>query len=615
MPAKQIYEFGHFRIDPDERLLLRDGTPVPLTPKAFETLLALVQNSGHVVRKDDLMKRVWPDAFVEEVNLAQNVSAIRRVLDTNGEQYIETVPKLGYRLIVKATVVGGPDDVVKAPQVPAASRANHGESAAARLSGRTTNNERAAKAVVAKQRFAKKRAAAIGLATLAVLAITGLAWWMKIRTGRAVPVRISSLAVLPLENLSQDPEQEYFAEGMTDELITSLAKIHSLRVISRNSVMIYKGKHESVPQIGRELNVDAVIEGTVMRSGNRVRIRAQLIEARTDRHLWAQAYEGDVRDVLKLQEQVAQAIATEIKGKLAPEEQLHLTSPKVVNPDAHEADLHGFYELHKHGAAGTVLPAGNEIEKAIKFFQQALATDPSDALAYAGLAAAYYDQSTFFRAPLEVMPKAKAAAIKAIELDDSLAEAHASLGYVKLSFDWDWPGAEREFRRALELNPNLASGHAGYAHYLLTLGRSEEAIQELRELHNVDPLFPQSHVGLPYTLWNLRLYEEAVEAAKKEDDQRVIALSRIEQGRQNEAVAAADRAMKVARNPVILAQLAYVYARAGMKDKARTILNGIEAQVKQHYVCGFNVACVYAGLDEKENAYAWLERAYRDRSD
>lgn len=611
MPAKQIYEFGHFRIDPDERLLLRDGTPVPLTPKAFETLLALVQNSGHVVRKDDLMKRVWPDAFVEEVNLAQNVSAIRRVLDTNGEQYIETVPKLGYRLIVKAKVVGGPEDAVKAPQVPAASGADDGEGAAAGLSGRTTNNE----GIDAKGRVAKKRVAAIGLAIVVVLAIAGLTWWMKTRTGRAVPVRISSLAVLPLENLSQDPEQEYFAEGMTDELITSLAKIHSLRVISRNSVMLYKGKHEPVSQIGRELNVDAVIEGTVMRSGNRVRIRAQLIEARNDRHLWAQAYEGDVRDVLKLQEQVAQAIAMEIKGKLAPEEQLHLTSPNVVNPDAHEADLRGFYELHKHGAAGTFLPAGNEIEKAIKFFQQAIATDPSDALAYAGLAAAYYDQSTFFRAPLEVMPKAKAAAIKAIELDDSLAEAHASLGYVKLSFDWDWPGAEREFRRALELNPNLASGHAGYAHYLLTLGRSEEAIQELGQLYNVDPLFPQSHVGLPYTLWSLRLYEEAVEAAKKGDDQRVIALSRIEQGRQDEAVAAADRGMKAARNPVILAQLAYVYARAGMKDKARTILNGLEAQVKQRYVCGFNVACVYVGLDEKENAYAWLERAYRDRSD
>jgi TolB-like protein/Flp pilus assembly protein TadD len=438
---------------------------------------------------------------------------------------------------------------------------------------------------------------------------------MLTRTTTPIPARISSLAVLPLENLSQEPEQEYFADGMTDELITSLAKIRSLRVISRNSVMPYKGKHKPIPQIGRELNVDGVIEGTVMRSGNRVRITAQLIDARYDRHLWAQAYEGDVRDVLKLQELVAQAIATEIMGKLAPGEQVRLSSAKEVNPDAHEADLRGFYELHKHGAVGTYLPSGDELEKAIKFFQQALSTDPNDALAYAGLAAAYYDQSTFFHAPLEVMPKAKAAAMRAIEIDDSLAEAHASLGYVKLTFDWDWPGAEREFRRALELNPNLPSGHAGYSHYLLTLGRSEEAIQELKEQRKLDPLFPQSHVGLPYLLWNLRLYEEAIEAGRKEGDDRVVALALIQEGKNSEAVAVVDRALQVPRNPVTQAQLAYVYARAGMKNKSRTILNTLESQLKQRYVCGFNVACLYMGLGDKEQAYAWLEKAYRDRSD
>jgi TolB-like protein/DNA-binding winged helix-turn-helix (wHTH) protein/Flp pilus assembly protein TadD len=599
MKAKQIYEFGEFRIDPEERLLLRDGKAIPLTPKAFETLLALVENSGHVVRKDDLMKRVWPDAFVEEVNLAQNVSAIRRALDTNGEQHIETVPKLGYRLIVRARMVDEPEEQA----------ATEGQEKAVTLDAPAP-----ASTTVSRGGRTSRRVAAIAAAAGLVMVMLAAGWWAE-RRAKAVPVRISSLAVLPLENLSKDPEQEYFADGMTDELITDLAKIRSLRVISRNSVMPYKGKHKPVTEIGRELNVDAVIEGTVMRSGNRVRIRAQLIEARDDRHIWAQAYEGDVRDVLKLQEQVAQAIAAEIKGRLAPQEQVHLTSAKEVNPDAHEADLRGFYELHKHGAAGTFLPAGDEIEKAIQFFDRALSIDPNDAMAYAGLAAAYYDQSTFFRAPLEVMPKAKAAAMEAIELDDSLAEAHAWLGYVKLTFDWDWPGAEREFKRALELNPNLASGHAGYAHYLLTLGRSEEAIQELNELHNVDPLFPQSHVGLPYTLWNLRLYEEAVEAAKKEGDERVIALSRIEQGRVEEALAAADRGMKVARNPVIVAQLAYVFARAGKKGKARAILSSLEAQVKERYVCGFNVAALYVALGETTNAFGWLDKAYRDRSD
>ncbi len=458
-----------------------------------------------------------------------------------------------------------------------------------------------------------------GVALLLALSIPAI-WRYSSRNPRGqqrtnAAASIHSLAVLPLENLSHDSEQEYFADGMTDELITNLAKIQSLRVISRNSVMPYKAQHKSVSQIGRELNVDAVIEGTVMRSGNSVRITAQLIQTHNDQHLWAQAYEGDVRDVLKLQDQVAQAIATEIKGKLAPNEKVQLGNARVVNPDAHEADLRGLFELHKHGASGTFIAPGDDIERAIKFFRKAIAIDPSDALAYAGLAAAYYDQSTFFRAPLEVMPTAKAAAIKAIQLDDSLAEAHASLGYVKLNFDWDWTGAEREFRRALELNPNLASGHAGYAHYLLTLGRSEGAIRELDELHNVDPLFPQSHVGLPYTLWNLRLYEQAVEAAKREGDERVIALSRIEQGRREEALRAADRGMRVARNPVILAQLASVYALGGMKDKARGILKGLEAQVNQRYICGFNVACVYMGLGDKEQAYLWLERAYRARSD
>lgn len=601
MAANNIYEFGHFRIDPEERLLLRDGKPIPLTPKAFETLLALVENSGHVVRKDDLMKRVWPDAFVEEVNLAQNISAVRKALNGEGEQYIETVPKLGYRFIVKVSAVDGAQGATEAPL-----------------------EVRPSPAPVPKQVIEVGRAAGthkhvttVLVLGLALLAVAAWMWWVKARTARGIPVRIASLAVLPLENLSQDPEQDYFADGMTDELITSLAKIPSLRVISRNSVMAFKHKHEAIPQVGRELNVDAVIEGTVTRSGNRVRIRAQLIEARNDQHIWAQAYEGDVRDVLKLQEQVAQAIAAEIKRRLAPEQKVNLSSARVVNAEAHEADLRGFYELHRHATAGTFLPTARqqEIEAAIKFFQQALSIDPDDALAYSGLAQAYYDQSTFLRAPLEVMPKAKAAAMKAIELDESLAEAHASLGYVKLTFDWDWPGAGREFRRALELNPNLASGHAGSAHYRLTLGQSQQAIEELRELNSVDPLFPQSHVGLPYTLWNLRRYEEAIEAARKESDERVIALSLIELEKNNEAVAAADQAMIVARNPVIQAQLAYVYARAGMKAKARSILAGLEAQVKQRYVCGFNVAAVYVSLGESTTAYEWLDRAYRDRSD
>jgi TolB-like protein/Tfp pilus assembly protein PilF len=422
--------------------------------------------------------------------------------------------------------------------------------------------------------------------------------------------------VLPLVNLSHDPEQEYFVDGMTEQLTSDLGQIGALRVISRTSAMHYKGTSKTLPEIARELHVDAVVEGSVERSGDRVRISAQLIEASTDRHLWARSYQRDLRDVLRLQEDVAQAIATEVRIKLTPQEQIHLSNARPVNPEAHEAYLRGFYELRKNAPIGLYVAGQREsTEKAIKYFQQALALDPNDALAYAGLADAYYDESTFLRAPLEVMPKAKAAAARAIELDDTLAEAHASLGYVKLTFDWDWPGAEREFRRSLELNPNLPRAHAGYAHYLLALRRTDEAIQELDRVQKIDPLFPQSHMGLPWLLFNARRYQAAIEAAQTNGDDRVRALSLAELGRPEEAIAAADRAVRSTQNTIILAQVASAYAMAGEQEKARAMLGAIEAQARQRYICGFNVACVYAPLGGKERAFAWLEKAYLARSD
>ncbi len=370
--------------------------------------------------------------------------------------------------------------------------------------------------------------AGLGLALLAGAVILTNVGGVRDRLfGGNRPPHIESLAVLPLANLSHDPEQEYFADGMTEQLTSDLGQIGALRVISRTSAMHYKGTSKTLPEIARELHVDAVVEGSVERSGDQVRITAQLIEAPTDRHLWARSYQRDLRDVLRLQDEVAQAIATEVRIKLTPEEQIQLSTARPVNPEAHEADLRGFYELRKNTPTGPNVAGQREnMENAIKYFQQAQALDPNDALAYAGLADAYYDQSTYFRAPLEVMPKAKAAAARAIELDDTLAEAHASLGYVKLTFDWDWPGAEREFRRSLELNPSLPQAHAGYGHYLLALGRTDEAIQELDRVREIDPLFPQSHLGLPWLLFNARRYQAAVEAAQTNGDDRVLAVLR-----------------------------------------------------------------------------------------
>lgn len=450
--------------------------------------------------------------------------------------------------------------------------------------------------------------------TLLIASSLWLGWNSRIAHGSP---DIRSLAVLPLANLSRDSDQDYFADGMTEQLTTDLGQISALRVISRTSAMHYKGTNRKLPDIARELGVDAVVEGSVERAGNQVRITAQLIEAATDRHLWASSYEGDLRNVLSLQDDVAQAIANEIKIKLTAQERAHLATARAVDPQAHEAYLRGLHELHGMTAEPTEVLRGQSLERAVRYFQEAVDRDPKDALAYSGLADAYDDMSTHYRAPLQVMPNAKAAAIKAVELDDTLAEAHASLGYVAFSFDWDWSRAEHEFRRALELNPSLARAHAGYAEYLLFVARrSNEALQELQRAYALDPLLPLSHGDLAWLSFLARRYNEAIDAGKRVGhDDNVEALSYAELGQYGPALAAAEHGEKSTHSPVILSQIAAAYALAGRKDKARAMLPGIEGQARQRYVCGFNVAGVYASLGDKDQALAWLEKAYLARSD
>ncbi len=460
-------------------------------------------------------------------------------------------------------------------------------------------------------------AALAGLVLVAAMAI--IAWRIERARLPAANLRssIRSIAVLPLVNFSRDPEQEYLADGITEELITSLAKIGSLKVISRTSMMRYKGTDKPLPQIASELNVDAIVEGSVQRAGQRLKITAQLVEGATDQHLWAETYERDSGDVLAVEDEVARDITKEIRLKLTPEQESLLAHARPVNAEAHEAYLRGLYELHGMTAEPTETLKSQSIEKAIEYFQQALTHDPNDALAYSGLADAYTDLSTEYRAPLEVMPKAKAAAVRAIELDETLAEAHASLGYVALIFDWDWAHAEHEFRRALELNPSLPQAHAGFAEYLFfKLGRTDEMIQELKRAYALDPLLPHSHGDLAFFSFLARRYTESIEAAQKVGhDDHVLALSYAELGQRDQAVAAADRAMTYTRNPVTLSLIAAAYARAGRADKARAMLPGIENQARERYVCGFNVACIYSVLGDKDHAFSWLEKAYRDRSD
>ena len=586
-----LLRFGPFRLDLQACELRKGETLLHLAPQPCKVLALLASRPHKVFTRQEIQQEIWHgETFVDfEQGLNVAVRQIRAALcdDAETSRYIETLPRRGYRFV--AEVDGQPAAVASAPLAPPEA--------------------------LRPSSFRRPLALAVSLALVVVAAV--LVWRMG-RIPRRTPLtHIQSLAVLPLENLSHDPEQEYFADGMTDELITDLAKIHALRVISRNSMMQYKGKHKPTPQIARELNVDALVEGTVMRSGDRVRITAQLIEAPNDRHLWAETYEGDLRNILALQGEVAAAIAKEVKLKLSAQEEIHLANARPVNPEAHEAYLRGQYRLHGMAAEATDTLKSQSIEKAIDYFQQALNRDPNDALAYSGLADAYSDLSTQYRAPLEVMPKAKAAAIRAIELDDTLAEAHVSLGYVALTFDWDWVRAEHEFRRALELNPSLPRAHAGYAEYLLfKLGRADEAIQELQRAYAVDPLLPIAHGDLAWLSFLARRYKESIDTAERfGHDDHIQALSYAELGRRDQALAAADRAVSSTRNPVTLSKIAAAYALAGRADKARAMLPGIEGSARERYVCGFNVACVYSVLGDKDQAFAWLAKAYRDRSD
>jgi TolB-like protein/Flp pilus assembly protein TadD len=320
--------------------------------------------------------------------------------------------------------------------------------------------------------------------------------------------KIQSLVVLPLENLSKDPEEEYFTDGMTDQLITNLAQIGALRVISRTSAMRYKGTKKSLPEIARELHVDAVVEGAVMWAGGRVRISAQLIEAPTDNHLWAASYERDLRDVLSMQEEVTRAIVSEIRVKLTAQEQARLANRHPINPEAYKLYLKGRYHWNKRSLEG--------FQKAIEYFQLAAAKDPAYALAYVGLADTYTYFSFFdVVPPREAMPKAKAAAARALEIDNRLGEAHVSLGYVSYMYDWDWPAAGKHFEQALTLNPAYSRAHTFYPFYLSSLGRSEEALAVAKHSLDLDPASPAVSHSLTVQLYLARQFDQAIEQSHK----------------------------------------------------------------------------------------------------
>ena len=486
LQIKHLYVFGPFRFDPTERLLLRDGRPVPLSPKLSETLFLLVQDAGHLVGKDELMKGLWPDAFVEEGNLNKNIFVLRKTLGQwdGGLEYIETVSKRGYRFVAPVVRVAKTET---GPQVQTASVLNANEG----TSARTTPWIWATLAMGAPL-----------LLALIVVAAWHMNWRRREPASSFTPA-IHSLAVLPLEDLSDDPSQNYFADGMTDELITRLGQLNSLRVISRTSAMQYRGVHKPLPQIAHELNVDAIVEGTVVRSGGKVRITAQLIQAPADKHLWAQSYDGDLKDVLSLQNAIANAIAKQIRINLTPREQIRLGIQRPVSPQGYELYLRGEYLLNKF--------TPDSIRQAANSFQKAIDKDPIYVPAYAKLAGCYQILANMAVIPRETaVPKVKFLLAKALELDPDFGPAHAVRGWILMLEDLNFTAAGTEFKRAVELSPNTVEGHEGLGDYYATIGQPEEAVLELERAREVDPLASIVNFDLCQMLYFARQYDDAL---------------------------------------------------------------------------------------------------------
>jgi TolB-like protein/Flp pilus assembly protein TadD len=430
-------------------------------------------------------------------------------------------------------------------------------------------------------------------------------------TGGMPMPRIESIAVLPLENLSHDPKQEYFADGMTDELITTLSKIRALTVKSRTSSVQYKGASKPLPQIARELGVGGVVEGSVLRAGGRVRISAKLIEATTDRLLWADSYERDLRDVLALQSEVAGAIANEIKIELTPQEQARLAHAPLVNPAAHEAYLKGCFL--KWGT-------DRERRKAREYFEQAVSIDPNYAPAYAGLADYYWANVEL--PPRVTIPKAKEYALKALKLDPNLAHAHTALAGIKFYADWDWSAADREFQRAIEINPSDAEAHRTHSDSLSALGRHEEALAEIRRAQQLDPLSTLTQVDVGWAFYFARQYGSAVEQCRQaleldphsDNAYDCLGSGYLAQGRHEQAIAAFKRAVALSGgDPARRVGLARAYALAGREAEARKMLGQLSQLSRGAYLPPYYLAILHVALGENEQAFTWLEKAYRQR--
>jgi len=574
------YDFGPFRLNPGKRLLWRDAVPVQVAPKVLETLLVLFEHRDRVVTKDELLEKVWKGTVVEEGGLTRNISVLRKALGERPDehQYVVTVPGQGYRFVADVRTTTGFGAPAEDPLL----------------------DGRAAAAGPAGKRSIPRWAVFGGLAALAAgVLLYVLRPMQAVEAGRPA---ITSLAVLPLENLSGDATQEYFADGMTEELIGSLARIRALRVVSRTSIMRFKHDTRSLEEIAHALNVDAIVEGSVRRTGDRVRISVQLIHAATDAHLWTREYERELTDILKLQSEVARAVADEIQVQVTAEERARLAATGAVDPAAYQEYLLGQHYLWRLNE--------EDLTRAIDHFERALLVDPKNAAAYAGLSHAWWWRGVHGAKTLkQVEPSSRAAALRALALNPQLAEAHVSVGRIKFSYDWDWTGAEKDFGRALELDPNSLDAHFFHGMLFMALGRFPAAIAHIERAEQLDPLSSTVQSAFGRILYRARQFDQAIVHLNQaiELEPRTGPYDRLadvfeETGRYAEALALHEKADKLMARAGSGPNIARIYARMGKPEEARRMLDR-QATTKSPR---FEAATAHAALGDSDEAFRLL---------
>jgi TolB-like protein/DNA-binding winged helix-turn-helix (wHTH) protein/Flp pilus assembly protein TadD len=582
VPSPRLVRFETFEVDLRAGELRKAGVRVKLPGQPFQVLAILLESPGEVVTREELQKRLWPDTFVDvDHNLNTAINKIREVLGDSAEspRFVETLPRRGYRFIGRLTHL-------PAERQPA-TQSSH-----------------------------ERRYVTVGAALLFLLALSGAAFlkWRLAWRG-ANPSTIRSLAVLPLANLSADPSERYLVDGLTEELTSEISQLHSLRVISRTSTMQYRDTQKKAPQIAKELQADVLIEGSILKVNDRLRITAKLIDGPSDTHLWSKRYERDLRNVIAMQHEIASDIAREVRISLGPQEQAHLARAREVIPEVHEAYLRGRFHLQNGSKAS--------IYRALDYFQQAIEKDVEYAPAYAGVADAYTAMRSTYAAPSEVMPKAKTAALKAVALDQTLPEPHVSLGGVLMFYDYDWPNAEREFQRALDIRPSYAEAHDYYAMFLVANRRFQAAVDEILRARQLDPVSGLIAADAAWVFYLKRDYYQMMEQAKAAVElapdywlgHLQLGLAYEKKGDFDRALQELEEARRMDDNSGILEMLAGTYAAAGRPDEARKITKEMVERSTKLYICAYEVATTYAGLKDRESAFLWLRKSLDERAD